>query len=240
MQDTTGIINWDVITSQPGYWYRARVEINDVDYDSDVVMSCSINRGLFSGSEPSVGNAVAGDIHITMLEPSDRIPEMAQIIPYVQVVSPDGATASGWLQQGVFFIDTRSVKGDGYSPNILELHGYDAMLKADQDWPGTDDMVYPMLDRTMVGIVADVMGVEIDPRTWEIMTHDYYFNLPSDYICREVLQMIASAYAGNWTITKEGKLLLIGLYSFPEETNLLIDEDADYIVFGSDETAILV
>ena len=48
----------------------------------------------------------------------------------------------------------------------------------------------------------------------------------------EALGRIAVANAGNWTITDEGKLLLVGLNSMPAETHYLITETGSAITFG--------
>ena len=53
-----------------------------------------------------------------------------------------------------------------------------------------------------------------------------------DMTMREALGRIAVANAGNWTITDEGKLLLVGLNSMPAETHYLITETGSAITFG--------
>ena len=49
---------------------------------------------------------------------------------------------------------------------------------------------------------------------------------------REVLGIIAASYGGNFVMSDEGMLLLIRLADLPKETNLLITEYGDTIVFG--------
>ena len=55
---------------------------------------------------------------------------------------------------------------------------------------------------------------------------------------REALSRIAIANAGNWVISDDGELLLVGLNSVPAQTNYLITNTGDAILFGG--TRILV
>jgi hypothetical protein len=45
-------------------------------------------------------------------------------------------------------------------------------------------------------------------------------------------------YAGCFIITEVGQLRLVSLLELPPETNLLIDNVGDYIVFGSDRIKV--
>ena len=55
---------------------------------------------------------------------------------------------------------------------------------------------------------------------------------------REILSYIAVSNAGNWIITDAGKLLLVGYGDLPEETNFLVTERGEAILFG--EVRLLV
>ena len=66
------------------------------------------------------------------------------------------------------------------------------------------------------------------------MNKGYMFPLPLGYSSREVLGLIAASYGGNFIISDENQLLLIKLGDLPRETNYLIDEDGDVIIFGDD------
>ena len=53
------------------------------------------------------------------------------------------------------------------------------------------------------------------------------------------MKFIAVAHGGNWTITREDKLLLVPLVgSMPPETNYLVTEDGDAITFGGDRILV--
>lgn len=141
---------------------------------------------------------------------------------------------SEWVPQGVFYIDTRKVTANNNGLDILTLHGYDAMLKAEQPY-ASNDTVGDAPDTQYVQAIADAIGVEVDPRTWEIM-RGYIMPFPLGYSMREILGYIASAYIGSFVMTDEGKLRLVSLLGLPERPieTLLGDEYGDAIVFGAD------
>jgi len=145
---------------------------------------------------------------------------------------------SEWIPQGVFYVDTREVTANNNGLNILSLHGYDAMLKAEQEY-SSNATVSDAPDTEYVQAIADAIGVEVDSRTWDIM-RGYTIPFPLGYSMREVLGFIASAYIGSFVMTDEGKLRLVSLLGLPERPteSLLGDEYGDAIVFGND--AILV
>ena len=147
-------------------------------------------------------------------------------------------TYSGWLQKGEFFIDTRERTDYDITPPVLTIHGYDAMLKTEAFYPEDDPANYPMADTDVVDLIAETIGVPVDDRTYEIMTDGYEINLPATYTMREVLGNIASMYAGNFCITPEGKLRLVGLTGIGTETNYLIDQLGDAITFGGDRILV--
>ena len=144
---------------------------------------------------------------------------------------------SEWLPQGVYYIDTREVTRNYDGIPILSFHGFDAMLKAEQDY-ASNSVIGDNCDTAYVSAIASQMGVEVDPRTWDIMGAGNIITFPLGYSCREILGYIACLYIGSFIITDDGKLRLISLTTLPAETNLLIDTGGDVIIFGAD--AILV
>lgn len=141
---------------------------------------------------------------------------------------------SEWIPQGVYFIDTREVTANSNGLNILSLHGFDSMMKAEQPY-SSNATVSDAPDTEYVQAIADAIGVEVDSRTWDIM-RGYTTPFPLGYSMREVLGFIASSYIGSFIITDEGKLRLVSLLGLPERPTefLLVDEYGDAIVFGAD------
>ena len=144
---------------------------------------------------------------------------------------------SEWLPQGVYYIDTREVTANQDGLDVLTIHGFDAMLKAEQDY-ASNAVIGNNYDTAYVAAIAKQMGVSVDPRTWEIMGGGHIITFPLGYSCREILGYIAGIYIGCFVMTDEGKLRLVSLLTLPPETNLLIDNIGDVLVFGTD--AILV
>ena len=108
------------------------------------------------------------------------------------------------------------------------------MLMFEVDYPSDSVNSYPLLDTTMVKFLADSIGIDVDPRTYERMDKGYTFPLPVGYSSREVLGILAASYGGNFVISDEGNLLLIRLSDLPKENNYLIDQVGDVLVFGAD------
>lgn len=144
---------------------------------------------------------------------------------------------SEWLPQGVFFIDTRETTQNSDGLPVLTIHGYDAMLKTEQIYT-SNAVVGDDYDTAYVAAIASAIGVSVDNRTWQIMGTGTIIPFPVGYSMREILGYIAATYVGCFVMTDEGKLRLVALPDLPVETNLLIDEIGDVLVFGED--AILI
>lgn len=135
---------------------------------------------------------------------------------------------TAWLQKGVFYIDTRETDR---ITGITTIHGYDAMLKAEQMFlteQTEDDWPKPMSE--VVAEIAERMGVTVDSRT--VVSDTFQAEYPLDYTMREVLGYIAVAHAGNWIMTDAGELRLIGLADIPDETFYLVADNGDLLLFG--------
>ena len=208
----------------------------ETGYRNDVLYSMETYNRVFSEDYPTVGMAVAGEIDIRMKKPIAVIPKRARLAPFVRVTN--GAYFSEWLQRGVYFIDSREVTKNDDGLDILSIHGYDAIVFLDQDYPSDSTNNYPMLDVNMVKVIADSIKVQIDPRTITLMNKGYTYGLPAGYSSREVLGFIAASYGGNFVMSDEGMLLLVTLGSLPKETNYLITQLGDRIVFGEDRILV--
>ena len=216
MQNTSGITNYSALIAG-NYTVETKVSINGVDYGEDVLISVETTGSLFKDDLPVIGSCVSGEIDIRMLMPSASIPRMATIKPYIRLSNIAGTVKSGWLQKGEYFIDTRSVTNNDDGINILKIHGYDAMLKAEATYPD-DNETYPKSDAYVVNLIATTMGIQIDSRTTALMDESYQIVHPAFASMRQVLMNIAGMYAGNFIISPEGKLLLVQLGSVGDGT----------------------
>lgn len=233
MQQTSAL--YQSIISGDNHWFETRLVIDGVGtYGETDLFSISTSHQMFHGS-PTIGSAVAGEITVKMVYPQNvTIPTMAKLLPQVRVCN--ATQQSEWLSQGVYYIDTRERTVTDYGESVLELHGYDAMLKAEQMYNGriTGDST----DIQMVNEIAYQMGVSVDSRTTALMTAAYTIPLPTGYSYREVLGYIASMYVGAFIITDTGELRLVSIVELPPETNYLIDQVGDAITFGGDRILV--
>lgn len=246
MQTTSALYN--EIIAQTDHWFETQLTINGVNYGENQLFSVEATYRVFGDEQPVVGGCLAAELEVKMLAPDSEIPRMAQVKPYVRVTN--GTQTSEWLPQGVFYIDTRQTTHNDNGLDVLSLHCYDAMLKAEADYPSTS-ISYPAKDYRIVQIIAYAMGLQsssaatnhngIDARTKTLMNNGsgiYDIGLPVGYSMREVLANIAAMYAGNWIMTYEGKLRLVTLTELPDETYYLMDEHYDAITFGGDRILV--
>lgn len=221
---------WRMLLASPGHRKEVKLVIEGVTYGEDKIVdgSLRIDGGLYS--DFGIGNCCARQIDFEIY-PQGTIPRQAKIEVYVRLVL--GEQVSEWIPKGVFFFSTR--KTDRIT-GVLSVHGYDAMLKAEETWLDSsyDTETWPMPAATAVNDIAARMGVAVDSRT--VLDAAFPMQYPvdddGDMTMREALGRIAVANAGNWIITDEGKLLLVGLNSMPAETNYLITETGSAITFG--------
>lgn len=214
---------------------ETRVEIAGVGYGEDILMRVTTLRQVFGNDKPEVGCCVAGEIDLEMLKPAEELPRMARLVPYIRLT--DGVENSEWIQKGEFFVDTRAENKDDSGTEILSLHGYDAMLKAEQEYTGSN-LAWPNTDISVVRDIARLMGVQLEAETAEKLNKGYAVQLPAGFTCREALGYIAAMYAGCFIMSDLGELKLIQLNGIPKETNYLIDKSGYAITFGG--TRILV
>ncbi len=221
---------WQQMLSNPEHAVEAKLRIAGIEYGEDQIVrkSLTVYGGLYSTF--GIGNCSSRQIDFEII-PKGDIPRQAEIKVYARLVS--GEQVSEWIQKGVFYFATRKTDR---KTGVLSVHGYDAMLKAEETWLDSsyDAETWPMPVWTAVNDIAARMGVAVDSRTQlnESFPVQYPVDDDGDMTMREALGRIAVANAGNWIITDEGKLLLVGLNSMPAETNHLITETGSAITFG--------
>lgn len=231
MQNTSQL--YRQIIGQEGHFFESKLVIDGVTYDKSVLVEMETSSAMFSGT-PEIGKAVSGQISVKMLAPSVDIPTMAEMKPYVRAKT--ATQTSEWIQQGVFYIDTREMTKNEAGENVLSIHGFDAMLKAEQMYNGR--IVGDSTDIQMVNEIAYQLGVTVDARTTAAMTSGYTIPFPSGYSYREILGYIAAMYVGCFIMSDVGELRLVSILELPPETNYLIDQVGDAITFGGDRILV--
>ena len=233
MQTTSAL--YQTIISDDNHWFETQLVIDGVGtYGETELFSISTSHEMFHGS-PTIGSAVAGEINVKMVYPQKvTIPTMAKLMPQVRVCNE--YQQSEWIAQGIYYIDTRERTISDTGEDVLVLHGYDAMLKAEQMYNGriTPDST----DAEMVNEIAYQMGVSVDNRTYDIMTAAYTVPFPVGYTYREILGYIAAMYVGCFIFNETGELRLVSILELPPETNYLIDNAGDAITFGGDRILV--
>lgn len=232
MQTTTPL--YRQILADENHWFESRLIIDGVGtFGEEDLKSLSTNIEMFRDS-PDIGKAVAGEIEVKMRLPDTTIPDMACLRPQVRVCN--ATDQSEWLPQGVYYIDTRERTKNDDGLATLSIHGYDAMLIAEQLYNGriTGDST----DIAMVTEIAYQLGMELDSRTTALMTAAFTIPFPVGYTYREILGYIASMYVGCFIMTDEGKLRLVSILELPDETNYLIDQIGDAVTFGGDRILV--
>lgn len=204
--------------------------ISGTEYSqSDIVQdSLRVYGGLYSNF--GIGNCSARQIDVRII-PKGTIPRQSKIEVFVRLTLEN--KVSEWIPKGVFFFATR--KTDRQT-GVLTVHGYDAMLKAEETWLNNSyaSANFPMAPKAAVDDIAARMGISVDKRTNlnSVFPVQYPADEDGDMSMREVLARIAVANAGNWIITDSGELLLVSLNSMPPETHYLIDDLGSAVLFG--------
>lgn len=209
---------------------ETKLSIAEVEYSQADIVKDSLR--VYGGLYPTfgIGNCCARQIEFEIM-PKGEIVRQAEIKVFARLAS--GGRASEWIPKGVFYFATRKTDR---KTGVLSVHGYDSMLKAEQTWLDSsyDVETWPMPVWAAVNDIAARMGVAVDSRTVldAAFPVQYPVDSEGDMTMREALSRVAVANAGNWIITDDGKLLLVGLDSMPAETNYLITRSGSAITFG--------
>lgn len=201
-------------------------------YEADELWSMFVSARLFANNTPEVGGCISGEIDVEMFLPSASVPRQAKLVPQVCVTSMDGSQQAEYLSKGVYFVDTRHTVGDTGRKKLV-LHGYDAMLMTEQDYPSSS-LAWPARDIDVVREIAAFIGVEVDSRTVAIMTKGYAVQYPGEYSCRETLGFIAAMYGGCFIMSDIGELRLVQLGSIPKAARVLGNRSGVPISFGGE------
>ena len=205
----------------------------DSGFRESPIISMSTQKTIFSGSNPTVGNCIAGQITVSMIKPNGDIPRRSRLAPYFRLTN--GEEYSEWIQKGVFFIDHREYSGDENEKMLV--YGYDHIILTEGDFPSSTDE-WPRTDIDVVFDIANEIGVSVDERTVQIINKGYKINYPAEYSMREVLENIAAMYGGSFIMSDVGELRLVTMFGIPKETSYLIDDAGFAITFGGDKILV--
>lgn len=228
MQQTSQL--YKTLLASPVHFTELKVEIGGRVYREDVLSTVDVKAALFSGDEPTVGTCVSRELSMRMLRPADKFSGLEKMSVFVRL--SDGEQQSEWLPHGVYFIDTMDEDAEEDGVIWLNIHGYDAILFTEQEYPANSNLSWPARDTDVLKDMAAAVGIEIDRRTLEIMSGGYLLEYPGEYTVREVLGYIAAMYGGTFTTSEDGKFLLVCFWDIPKDTSYLVTNEGYPITFG--------
>lgn len=183
-----------------------RFVVNNVAYAGSDIQSTPVLSKAFA-DRLSIGVCCSGTLRLVLREKANvTIPKAASVVAYCRLTAPDGTDPTDWVEQGHYFISSRSSQN-----GILTLSCRDLMLKARSSyWDKTQIKAWPATMAAVVNDIAAAMGVAVDSRT-QIQTGTAYKVTEPDgkATMMDVLSGIAAAHAGNFVITEAGALRLI-------------------------------
>lgn len=184
----------------------------DSGFRESSLIGISTQKSVFSGFTPTIGNCVAGQITVDMINPNVEIKPKTKIVPYIRLTN--GKEHSEWIKKGTFFIDHHEHSGD--ENERMTVYGYDHIILTEGDYPSSTN-TWPRNDIDVVRDIASEIGIELDNRTIQIINKGYKINYPFGYSMREVLESIAVMYGGNFIMSDDEKLLLVQIGNIPTQ-----------------------
>lgn len=243
MRDTNDL--YKRLLADPGHIKQSRLIIGGVVYDESQIVTLSTNEALFAEDTLSVGGAIAREIDFAAFL-DDSVPRRAQIIHEVRLIT--STQASEWLQKGVYYISTRS--RDPLT-GVTTVHGFDAMMAAEQEWKPAQTDIFPMSMKEAVEKTAAILHLALDPRNVYKTGEDYKVGYPvadgnaseeeqvKGLSIRQVWRWIAGAMGANFIINDLGELRLVPVND-ATSTAYLADENGDAVTFGGDAILLRV
>ena len=211
MQQTSEL--WKTLLATPGTSRVYKFSVDGVEMGENTESDHSVTHALFENL--SIGNAPSASLHYEVY--ADSIERGQKICRSVRLER--GKQVSEWLPAGVFFVNTADVE-DG----LWTVEAVDAMRKANIPWIPQQNLEFPMPMDKVMELAAQIVGVEIDPRSEFEAT--YSLDYPTEeYTIRNLWQYVAAAHGGNIIITPEGKLRLVKMYG---EHDVVTVADGDY------------
>lgn len=243
MRQTSAL--YKTLQADPGHVKQSRLIIGGVVYDESQIVTLNTNEALFAEDTLSVGGAIAREIDFAAFL-DESVPKRAQIIHEVRLIT--STQASEWLQKGVYYISTRSKDP---LTGVTTVHGFDAMMSAEQEWKPAQTDIFPMPMKEAVEKTAAILHLALDPRNVYKTGEDYKVGYPvadgnaseeeqvKGLSIRQVWRWIAAAMGGNFIINDLGELRLVPVND-ATATAYLSDENGDAVTFGGDAILLQV
>ena len=187
-----------------GHEYRAVIGGNMYSQNEiDIASLEAINNVMTSNFE--IGNVIAGQLKIAVRPIYGNPPRNAKVELQMRI---DGIGA--WLEKGHYYISQRD---EDIEKTWLLLTCYDAAYGFDSAFrPLGQHPIWPMTaEAVLQALTGAPWNLELDPRN-QITNYSFEYEEGEDISVREVLGDVATAHAGNFTITDNGELYLCPAY----------------------------
>ena len=170
---------------------------NRVTITSNNILSLTTHESLY-GDYYKIGQAVMGSFDATLvgISPS-QIPSMSRVEVWCRLTN--GSEYTNWLPKGIFY--TRKPDYDKVS-TFMNISGYDMLYKANVVPYETGTVISGWTSettRTVAQRMSAFIGIALEDVT-QLAEYDFPAP-PYGYSAREVLEDIATACCGNWTLT---------------------------------------
>lgn len=183
--------------------------IDGEGFAGDSILELRTRIAVFGESgNLTVGKAPARTLRARVRWNGELPPDGAEIRPYIRIT--DGTRYSEWLPKGVFYIDQKELN---YDRTCLTILAYDVMMKAETAY--TTELTFPAADIQIVREISEILGADIDARTYRLMTKGFTLERRDGWTVREALGDAAGLYAGSFITSDEGKLRLVSLFDAP-------------------------
>lgn len=210
---------WRKIVQQDNYQMQTVLRVGNTIYSE---ITAPVIERVLMDKPLSVGNCAAASMRVSVLTDTE-IPQSSPIVVSGRLT--DGTLYSEWYELGTFFVDTRVKEHNG----LITLECYDSMLRANTEYDSRFDTAWPKPMLTMVEIIANQMGVGIDPLTRINTGVNYQIPKPDGLTMNQILGYIAGCHGGNWVITGENLLRLVPLSTLPTASYCITDSVGNHI-----------
>ena len=204
-------VNYSTIWADARHYAETKIVVGGTTYGQDQILSCAREQSLYSDSY-SVGESVMNQIKFTLLGvTAAQIPMMSRVEVWTRLWDGNGSDSTDWLPMGVYY--TAKPEYDTES-TILTVTGYDEMFKANVVPFNIGTVVTawdsPSLRQVAQHIASGTTDADIDTNFPGIgvaledptqVPNDIIFPaIPYNYLARNILNDIALAAGGNWTV----------------------------------------
>ena len=133
-------LDGDLITEQAdrilfgGVGIKVASDNPNTGYREDRLINVKTTKRVFKNNTPEIGCCPCGEIYLEMHMPVTTFERKADVIPYIRLVSEIDGRRSEWIKKGHYFVDTRENTHNDDNLDILTLHGYDSLIKANVEY----------------------------------------------------------------------------------------------------------